>query len=417
MPLLNEVINNRDAKKFIKKSYRPWDLGGERKDPTTSAQKNSEPNIQGDDTPSDSKVNDVLLELTQNPADILDNNICNNKVTIREQLDNNKITIGKQLDNNKITTKVAIREQLDNSLDPTTLQNRILNLSGIQKNILEFIADICSMRGEVDTGPIETNMIVEYVRSTNGSVKVSINRLINKGFLIRNKGRTAKGGYINFSIPKKIQDILFEQRDRYQKQSNPSEMINRIRQQLDNKVLYSSSSYINKTTTTKKENVPKEWEILNYEPLSDIGFNKTQIKQLIGIADPTIVQESILHFAYGLQHNQKMKKYNDPLNVLMGVLRKGQAWFEKDYRSLSEIAQQQFLERKKEEFNRKKVLMDDTFKLALEEWKLDLTKEDMDSIYQTKNEGTDFTPKAVKLSIYFKENMWPNIKSSYLMEE
>ena len=154
---------------------------------------------------------------------------------------------------------------------------------------------------------------------------------------------------------------------------------------------------------------------IDYESLSHIGFTKTQIKQLVGKNDPTVVQESINHFAFGLEQNQKFQKYEDPLNVLMGVLRKGQGWFEKDYRTPKEIAQQHLLEIRKAEIERKRELEESTYKIAMMEWQQSLSEIDIERIAPRKKVSGDIIPTTAKLGLYFKDNIWPNLKKEYLV--
>ena len=418
MPNLNDILKNRDQKKFVKKSYRPWDLTGE--------------NLPNQQVKQDDKKSTENILSSNNIINIKDTSIINdllgnNQVTIREQLDiypvtieeqinNNQITNKKQIENTKETDQVTIREQLGNSLDPTDLYNRVINLSGLQRSILEFVADFCTINDSFETGPIETTTIALHIKTSIGSVKTSINRLIEKNLLIRKKGRTAKGGYINLSTYQNVLEVITEQRRKFHRKENSSDIIMSIRQQLDNNLSYiSSSNFTKNTTTEKKETIPREWEKIDYEVLSNIGFTKNHIKQLINKTEPEIVQESINHFAFGLQYNSKIKQYENPINVLMGVLRKGQAWFEKDYRSQKEIAQEKLIESKKAEMERRKKLEEETYKLAFAEWQDQLTDNEKDKIAPNKKDLNDITPRTVKLSTYFREHIWIDKKKEYLV--
>ncbi|MDF1931714.1 hypothetical protein PGH45_18940 [Legionella pneumophila] len=86
-----------------------------------------------------------------------------------------------------------------------------------------------------------------------------------------------------------------------------------------------------------------------------------------------------------MEYNQKTKKYDDPLNVLMGVL-EGQAWIEGDYRSAIEIAQEKLLESKKAEIERKKSLEEKAFKLAFHEWESEITESELQKLTSEKME-------------------------------
>ena len=99
----------------------------------------------------------------------------------------------------------------------------------------------------------------------------------------------------------------------------------------------------------------------------------------------------------------------------MGVLRKGQSWVEKDYRSEQEIAQLQYLENKKAELERKKIIEEDAFKLAFSEWQQNISPVESEKIILDSQHKGDIGPEKVKLSRYFKENIWPLKKSEYLI--
>lgn len=429
MPRLDDIIEKRKKKNFVKKSYRPWDLSGEGEahhQETQISNESNQPKASINNLPNSSEQTATNKDLENtNPIDnILDNKldtyIDNNQATIGKQFDINSISIRKQSGNEQITDKIANRQQLDNSLNPASLQNRVAKLSGIQRRILDFVVDICSARETLETGPIETKILSQHIKTTYGSTKISINRLIEKRFLTRKEGRTARGGYINLGLPDEVKNVVISLREKHQRHLNPIELVNFIRDKLDNNIdnndVYNSSNY-NNITTTKRNVIPKEWENVNYEVLSEIGFSKTQLKQLVDKTDPEIVQESIHHFAYGLQHNAKMKKYENPLNVLMGVLRKGQAWVEPNYQSPQEIAQQQLIEQKKAERDRLKKLEEEAYHLALSEWRDSLSQEELEKIAPNKKDRADIMPQEVKISIFFKENIWPEKKKEYLISD
>lgn len=428
MPKLNEIIKEREGKKFIKKSYRPWDLTGDGAININEANDtDSSNNTVLKTTPIKTRtvvnISDISPLLNDGNIELItekDSEIDNKQISIEKQLDNIQDTIRKHTGNKEETTQETtqetIRKQLDISLDPTTLYNQLIKLSGLQKNILNFIIDVCILRNGLETGPIETSTIAMCVKTTTGSVKISLKRLIDKGFIVRNKGKQAKGGYINLSVTNDVLVNVIQQRESNNRILNPAELLSSIRYQIDNNNSYSSSILINNTTTTKKQDhFPDEWAEIDYESLSQIGFTKTQIKQLIEKNEPTIVQESINHFAFGLEYNQKFQKYEDPLNVLMGVLRKGQGWFEKDYRTPKEIAQQHLLEIKKAELERKRELEESTYKIAVMEWQQSLTEAEIENIAPRKKLSGDIMPTNAKLSLYFKDNIWPNLKTEYLV--
>ena len=276
----------------------------------------------------------------------------------------------------------------------------------MQKNIFYYVLEKCLQNAESDTGTLLTRDMANTVNCSYESAKVILSRLIKKGLVCRLKGKGCKGGYIKLSIPNQIQVIALEIKNASSQIYSSGEIKpgNKLDNKPENNFLYSSSN-INTTTV-----IEVEWKNLDIEPLGKIGFSETQLMQLQSKNTPEIVQESIYHFAYGLEHNSKFKNYSDPLNVLMGVLRKGGGWFEKDYKSPHEIAIQQLVERKKIQLEREKVVKDELLKLEFEEWMSTVSSEENNKISQQFSipAGLKHSRETIikaKFFEYFKQNI------------
>ena len=222
MPKLNEIVQDRDNKKFVKKKYRPWDLSGDSSPNYEEGSALQTSEICLTKTDSNNPPLSNHLQLSGAPKSLekhVDKDVENAIDIIREtnrlQPDNMQISISNQLDSTKKTHQESISKQLDINLDPTTPYHQLLKLSGVQKNILNFVVDISRIRGGFETGPIETSTIALYAKSSIGVVKISIKRLIDKGFITRKKGKQAKGGYINLSINDEILNAVIDQRTQY----------------------------------------------------------------------------------------------------------------------------------------------------------------------------------------------------------
>ena len=61
------------------------------------------------------------------------------------------------------------------------------------------------------------------------------------------------------------------------------------------------------------------------------------------------------------------------------------------------------------------IFEDESYKLAFNEWQQDLTTAQIEQI-APKGKG-EIIPQPAKLSIYFKENIWPSKKAEYLIGE
>ena len=94
-----------------------------------------------------------------------------------------------------------------------------------------------------------------------------------------------------------------------------------------------NNSIINNITTIEEEiskdvskDLPQEWLDIDTTPLKHIGLSMHHLVSLYksNKTSPTIVQESINHFSWGLINNESnYKKYQNLLIPLIGVLKKG----------------------------------------------------------------------------------------------
>ena len=157
------------------------------------------------------------------------------------------------------------------------------------------------------------------------------------------------------------------------------------------------------------------WDEVDVSSLESIGFNKKHLLQITNKTTPDVAQESINNFAYSLKYNPKTKEYPSPLATLMAVLKRGEAWIEPNYQSPQELAQLRILEVKKAELERKKTLEEMLYKIAFDEWQQGLNSNELDKIAPAKREAGEIMPQSAKLSLYFKEKIWPEKKSEYLL--
>ena len=130
-------------------------------------------------------------------------------------------------------------------------------------------------------------------------------------------------------------------------------------------------------------NLKEEWKKIKVDLLSHIGFSEIHLLQLQdkNSNTPEIVQSSINHFAYGLKHNEKTKKYReDALNVFMGILRKGQAWIESNYKSSQELALEELVEQRKKERERYNRRVEELIDLEFSDWHNKLSEQEIEEI-------------------------------------
>jgi hypothetical protein len=348
-----------------------------------------------------------------------------------EYEDNNKNNVGTDIESNigtenryNVARQDAHLAEKFPSKKPTEHkepeENKIIQIlrktTGYQKEVMQQItAHIKSLPGNVNTIDIPIDTLSIRIKTSKDITRTSIKRLQKKSILLKEKGERGRLGSTQVTIPNFILKACLNLFVCPPKSLYEIGNENRYDNRNDDPV-YSSSIYINNTTTDNKM-LPEEWMNIDFEPLKKIGFSFTQITQLYSegkcLNTPEIIQDSINRCAFSLEHNLKYKDHPNPLNLLMGILRKGQAWVENNYQSPQEIAQRALIELKKAERERKNQLEKDAFQLGLEDWQESLSIEELEKI--TAKKIGDVTPKSVKISQYFKEHVWSEVKKNYLL--
>lgn len=82
----------------------------------------------------------------------------------------------------------------------------LLSLSDVQRRIFWHVAFECINRGDLRTRPIEIKSFFAPLDIATAVVRTSLNRLIEKRLLQREKGKLGKNGFAIISLPKSIYD-------------------------------------------------------------------------------------------------------------------------------------------------------------------------------------------------------------------
>jgi hypothetical protein len=218
MPHLNDLIEKR---KFVKKSFRPWDLSGTGTVDQSNAVHDDNKSYIERERATEVISNTVLSNsdpltasrpenfIEENQISISIHESDNKQVTNQQQLGNNKATIRKQRENIKITKRLQpdnISDNITSNMDAIDyLIDAIKKLSGIQKSIFYYVINLCSARGTLDTGNILCTDLIRVANCSVGSAKTSLVRLIDKHLIIRLKGKASRGGHMIFGITNEIQ--------------------------------------------------------------------------------------------------------------------------------------------------------------------------------------------------------------------
>ena len=253
---------------------------------------------------------------------------------------------------------------------------------------------------QYETRRVKLKEIMQCIDISKDSARTALRFLLKQGLIHRVEFRNGRMGWSRYEIKKTLYEEIMNTHKRGS--------IDPLSQKGSN-----SSSSNNNITTNKID--PFYLKEIDVSPLEFIGMTEKHLLQLKAKTTKEVIQESIHHFAYGLQYNPKVKKYDNPMAVLISVLKRGEAWIEPDYRSPQEMAQEKLLASKKAEKQRLKDLEEQAYKIAFDDWQHTLSTEQLEKIMPTQKGSKDFTPRSVKLSRYFKDHIWPSKKADYLV--
>lgn len=375
MPKIDDLSIQKTSKKFKRSNYRPWNYMEE-------------------------VEKEAVLELK-----IIDVN--NIEHAAKKIIDDLNVSTDKNHTCNTSLTEILVNKE---EITSETTLDKIFSLTGHQKHIFTFIVERCISRGILNTGIVKIENLCEITATSFKMVKLSIKRLIMKELINRNRGKKGRGGFHSFSVTETARNAFLEYR---------RIMINN--NNFDKSKIHNQTKLLNDANVSISEELPVEWKNINIDLLKNIGFSENHLKQLYckKLNTPDIIEESIKHFAFGLVNNPKVKQYNDPVNVLIGVLRKGQAWVESNYKSPQEIALSELLLRKKVEQDRLVTLEKEAYEVAFKDWQIKLSSEEIEKIIPSKINMLDrseaIIPKKIRLKMFFEKNVWPKIQKEYLI--
>jgi len=445
MPSLAEIKQKR-LKKFIKKPYRIWDLTGEKNSPNKNigvAAFSQESSSFLDNEDIKIGINNQITkrQQTDNKETTDRQQRDNRQTTKRQQTDNKETTFRQQRDNNQTTTQTTMRQHLETSLLPTEneLVSSIKSLSGLQEKFFYLILEYCNLNNDLQTSQLKTAKISSFIGCTYRCTKITIERIVKKNLVKRLKGKGSIAGYVQFEVLKEIK--IIGNRLELQKRNSDNdfkkfifETRQQIRQQLDNDSDnndHSSGSYnIYKTTTEDAQNpnqiqtqVPTEWQNIDIEPLSKIGFSIAHLLQIVAQnkLTPQAMQDSINAFAFDLQENNKAKKINsDPINFFMGILRKkGEPYAPpSNYESPQDKAMRIYLERMREIEQGRVAAEKEAINLAYNDWfaqLADVQKKEFLPVSLRQNARLEKN-KILEGSArnYFETEVWPDKKQEII---
>jgi len=310
------------------------------------------------------------------------------------------------------------RPQLGFNETTSSTESFIKKLGGNEQKIFFYVIEICIAKSSLSTGEMPGKTIMSAVGTNKNGMETALKRLRKKGLISREKGKTGKNGLICLSLSEAVKNEAIKYMHTYQSdQALFNQGLIRVQAQQGNKVplgfnnsIYSSNNKNNITTAA----LPDDWKKINYSPLESIGFSEQHLLDVFAasIFDASVVQESIYHFAFGLEEGRH-KQYDDPLKVFIGRLRKGNAWIESNYESPKDKALKELFKRKKAEKEKRDAMINELIEIEFPDWRKKLTQDEIKQIVPAETLKVNLGPAITSaLRTYFVDNvLLPKINS------
>ena len=340
--------------------------------------------------PNQDIFKDINLDINRDI--LLDSNLDNIAIVTRYKRDSNEIAEDINPDSNQIVTREPTRDNQDiqkdinqdTKRDINLLRHYMRTLIGHQKSIFEYVLDLSNLNDGFNSGFISTHEMANSINCTYSTAKITLFNMVKKEILIRHKGKGCRGGYIILEIPKVIKAFYLEFHQGMKQDSKRDIRPDKIENHYNNS---------NKTIT-----IGEGWDEIDFKPLSHIGFEKETLLQVKNFSTPEIVQKSINYFAFALEHDEKVKKYESKLGALISQLKAGKAWQKHEkYKTPLEISIENLQREEASEKRREEELLKEMFETKFNNWFSQLSPD-----RQNKKTISDHQAD-------FRKNDWPEI--------
>jgi predicted transcriptional regulator len=295
----------------------------------------------------------------------------------------------KHLKKPKTEPKTSPKTKPGQTEDEAKTDQVFFSLVGLQKKIVLFVYGLCKKTLNKITPPISIEYIATTCETTKSSAQKTIQRLEDKGALIRANYKNGRGGWTQYELPAVIYNDILHSDLTVELSTNLGQSYDKYktepRTEPRTQVPSSSSSLkdLKETTTTEETDQPKhvlpeEWITIDTNPLNHIGFGRPQLLQLLqlGMLAPDMVQDSIFAFAFDLEINNKAKSIKtNPLNYLMGTLKKGIVYTCSNYEPPHIRAMREYREQKAAALIQQEEMEKEIFDMEFTAWKQTLSEE------------------------------------------
>jgi len=303
-------------------------------------------------------LKDNLGQTSDNPKTEPRTNLGQLSDKLRTNLIHNSTEKNKTSDNPKTEPRTKPRTNLGQLSDKLRTISAFQALSGLQKNIMILIYDLCRINGGRTTAPVSIEQLYLKLESTRLSVQKSIQRLEQKYLILRKDFRSGRGGWTIYELPEGVWNEILQNETSDKLRTNLGQLSDKPKTEPKTEprtnVPYSSSNNLNIVTTNTSE--PEYLAEINLPVnLAKFGISKNNLQKLVDdkLCSLELVQKSIEALSFDVENG----KTGNLAAILFGVLRSGKEYISQKYSETLQQELDQELKRIQEsEENQKKIV-------------------------------------------------------------
>ena len=286
-------------------------------------------------------------------------------------------------------------------------KSTFFQLAGLQKNLIKIFYFSCKTNGQKTTKPLSMQYLKETLKTSIGTLKNAVRRLIIKGFITKHSFKDGRGGWTQYKLENFVYTELLENESGSKVVAFKGESSSKVVAQVVAQVVAdrpsSSSSNLNTTTTSVNKTDKNGYlDVVKIpEEIKKIGFRETQIEQISKIGKLSVeeLETSLEHFSFDLGEGHIRAKTN-PLNMLMGILRHG-VYTSSEYLKEEETALENELRGLRERKKRRDDLLKEKQELLFEEWLEPKSKDEIVAIVPTPMNSNEFYMQGIHKELLF----------------
>ena len=308
-------------------------------------------------------------------------------------INNTNIPIDNNIDDANNACELA-----NNQKNKKILLENYTSLIGLQRKIVNFIYNSCKIARNKFTHPISIGYLSEQCETTKVSAKKNLQRLENKGIIIRKTYKDGRGGWTQYELNEKIFQEALHQESTSKNISNLRD--NEVQDKID--VINEGNSKFNIATE-----LPDDWLNIDISDASEFGFTLDHLYQLYrtGNCDPRLIERSLEHFLFDLKNNSKLINIKtEPISYFMGIIKRSGVYSApNNYQTKKEIAMRAYIENEKNVQERECALEEKMIDLKFQKWLSGLGEEEKQKIIPDNLKNIQINaPKIAALRTYFK---------------